>query len=273
MAKEQKVYMPLMIGDWLKGTRGMKAEVRGVYLGLLLFQWDNGFIPSDMEELCLIDPEVPKVWDKIKSKFIEIAPGKLQNKKNLEVKEFWAKQKKNGENGGRPKKSNPKENLTRNPNTNPKPNLHIDLDIDNELELKIKKELRENASRETPPIDFSMPDVEGDDLIFPIDTKPVRDLWAAWKKKRFEKYNLRYGMMSEQADLKRLEGMNFNQIQETILAAISGEWKNLYPDKRNGKTNGSASTNKKQQQMDDIKHTVASTYAGVFAKSQRKPDG
>lgn len=148
--KEQKVYMPLMIGDWLKGTRGMKAEVRGVYLGLLLYQWDNGFIPSDMEELCLIDPELPKVWDKIKSKFVEIEPGKLQNKKNVEVKEFWSKQKKNGGKGGRPKNNNPKVNPDTNPNNNPNDNLQYDLDIEHEVVIEIKKELNQkNDSRET----------------------------------------------------------------------------------------------------------------------------
>ena len=36
-------------------------------------------------------------------------------------------------------------------------------------------------SRET---DFNKPDVDGDELHFPIDTKPVRDLWANWKKEK-----------------------------------------------------------------------------------------
>jgi uncharacterized protein YdaU (DUF1376 family) len=131
----QKVYMPLMIGDWLKGTRGMKAEVRGVYLNLLLFQWDNGYIPADMDELLLIDPELGKVWDKIRDKFIEIEPGRLQNKKNEEVRNFWKKQKSNGSKGGRPKKGNPNPN----PEENPNPNLHNDLDLDNDLNDEVKE--------------------------------------------------------------------------------------------------------------------------------------
>lgn len=269
MAKEQKVYMPLMIGDWLKGTRGMKAEVRGVYLGLLLYQWDNGYIPSDMEELCLIDPELPKVWDKLKSKFIEIEPGKLQNKKNDEVKEFWSKQKKNGGKGGRPKTKKPDVNPNDNPTTNPNNNLHNDLDLDNDInDLNNKKE-SENDSRETV-LDFNKPDVDGDDIYFSLDTKPVRELWASWKKYRWEKYGQRYGMMGEQADLKRLEGMTYPQIQETILQAIGSGWKNLYPERSNGKSN---STNKKQQQMDSIKQTVASHYQGVFNKGSEQLDG
>jgi uncharacterized protein YdaU (DUF1376 family) len=140
---EQKVYMPLMIGDWLKGTRGMKAEIRGVYLSLLLYQWDNGFIPSDMEELCLIDPELPKVWDKIKVKFIEFEPGKLKNKMNEDVKNFWKKQKANGKKGGRPKsvnpEVNPEANPTVNPETNPNHNLHNDIDLDSDSCIELNK--------------------------------------------------------------------------------------------------------------------------------------
>lgn len=131
-----KPYMPLMIGDWLKGTRGMKAEVRGVYLGLLLHQYEHGFIPADIESLALIEPEVGKVWVSLKSKFKEIEEGKLQNRKCEVVKEFWDKQGKNGKKGGRPKKSKPKQNPKHNPNGNPNHNLHNDHDYDYDNDIK-----------------------------------------------------------------------------------------------------------------------------------------
>lgn len=140
MAKEQKVYMPLMVGDWLKGTSGMKAEVKGVYINLLLHQWDHGFIPADIEELSLISPEINKVWDKLKVKFPESEPGKLQNIKLEEVRAFWKKQKKNGGKGGRPVKNNPNSNPEPNPNANPKHNHHNDIDLDNDIDLKNKNE-------------------------------------------------------------------------------------------------------------------------------------
>lgn len=138
-SKDQKVYMPLVHGDWLKGTQGMKAEVRGVYINLLLYQWNEGFIPSDWDDLCSIDPEVVKVWDKLQKKFIQVAPGQLQNAHLEEIREFWKKQKKNGKKGGRPKNINPEVNPTTNPNNNPNSNLHNDLDIDNESDLKNKE--------------------------------------------------------------------------------------------------------------------------------------
>lgn len=136
--KEQNVYMPLMMGDWLRGTRGMRAEVRGVYINLLIHQYDHGYIPSDMETLSLIDPEVGKVWVLLKDKFFEFAPGKLQNKKLEDVRSFWSKQRKNGELGGRPKKDKPKRNPNSNPEPNPNSNLHNDIDYDNELK-KLKE--------------------------------------------------------------------------------------------------------------------------------------
>lgn len=123
-----KPYMPLMMGDWVKGTRGMRADVKGVYIGLLIHQYDTGYIPKDIEELSLIEPEVRKVWDKLKDKFEEFEPGRLRNKKCEEVRAFWSKQRSNGTKGGRPKA---KQKPNNNPNPNPKPNHHIDLDIDN----------------------------------------------------------------------------------------------------------------------------------------------
>lgn len=221
--------MPLMIGDWLKGTRGMRAEVRGVYINLLLFQWDNGFIPSDMDELTLIDPELPKVWVKLKDKFVELSEGKLHNKKNDEVKLFWAKQRKNGSNGGRHKNTNPNTNPNINPNHNPNHNHHNDLDLDNDIGLNNKKEY-----------DFSKPDINGDEIVFPIDTGPSREIWAKWKEYRWREHEARYGMMGEQADLKRLNAMTFPQMEETILTAIANKWKNLYPDKNGNRTSNTS---------------------------------
>lgn len=132
-----KPYMPLMMGDWIRGTRGMKAEVKGVYIGLLIHQYDQGFLPTDYDELCLIEPELPKVWDKLKEKFPEVEEGKLRNEKLENVRNFWSKQKTNGSKGGRPKK--PKQNPDNNPNGKPKHNHHNYLDLDYDIELKTNK--------------------------------------------------------------------------------------------------------------------------------------
>lgn len=138
MANKLDIYMPLLIGDWLKGTRGMRANVKGVYIGLLLYQWDNGFIPDDLDQLALIEPEVGSVWVFISDKFPVVSAGRRQNSKCEEVREFFEKQRKNGSKGGRPKKENPKHNPKGNPKHNPNTNLHNELELDIELTLEEK---------------------------------------------------------------------------------------------------------------------------------------
>jgi uncharacterized protein YdaU (DUF1376 family) len=213
--------MPLMMGDWIRGTRAMRADVKGVYIGLLIHQYDTGWLPADLEELSLIEPEIGKVWVKLKDKFEEFEPGRLRNKKLEEVRHFWSKQKKNGDLGGRPKKLKPKSNPTINPKENPKPNHHNDLDLDNDLKNNNKESIK----------DFSQPDIDGDEIAFPIDTPEMRKLWAAWKETRWKNHNLCYGIYGEQAALKQLERLNFYQARDTIQQAIAGNWRNLYPDK------------------------------------------
>jgi len=114
-----------------------------------------------------------------------------------------------------------------------------------EYEYEYEYEYENENNNENEP-DFFKPDIEGDLLVFPLDTQPVRELWASWKRYRWRKHNQRYAMMGEQADLKRLEGMSFSQIKQTILAAIAGNWKNLYPENVNA--NGKPKTTTKQQQ-------------------------
>ncbi len=105
-------------------------------------------------------------------------------------------------------------------NTQATPENEIANDIDNEI-------------NNTKEFDFSKPDILGDELVYPIDTTAVRQLWAKWKEYRWKEHKKRYGMMGEQADLKRLSRMTFEQIEKTVLDAISGRWENLYPGKNN----------------------------------------
>lgn len=125
-----------MMGDWIRGTRGMRANVKGVYIGLLIHQYDNGWIPADLDTLQLIEPEVGSVWVSLKDKFLEFEPGKLRNPKLEEVRAFWNKQRNNGEQGGRPKKDNPKDNPNSIPKPNPNHNHHTDLDLSIDIVLK-----------------------------------------------------------------------------------------------------------------------------------------
>lgn len=108
-------------------------------------------------------------------------------------------------------------------------------------------------------IDFTQPDVPGDTITFPLDTRPMRQLWAAWKKYRWDVHGLRYRLYGEQADLSRLQGMTYQQIEETIKQAIAGNWKNLYPE--HGKSTTSTGTGKSKQERN-----AASLVAGFAAR-------
>lgn len=254
MAKQKlDVYMPLIIGDWLKGTRGMRANVKGVYIGLLLYQWDNGFVPESLEEMALIEPEVGYVWVSISSKFPVSSPGRRQNLKCEEVRNFFEKQRKNGSNGGRPKKDNPKGNPNPNPESNPNPNppFELELGIDNDLKNK----------KEPPKPDFTKPDIPNDTVVMPFETEPMRKLWASWKAARWATHGVRYPMNGEQADLRRMQSMTFQQVEETIQQAMAAGWKNLYPEK-NG--TGKQTSKKRKESTEDL--------VAAFAERVRQRD-
>lgn len=131
----------------------------------------------------------------------------------------------------------------------------------------VRKEKVSHVTTGSKPetIDFTQPDVEGDEIIFPIDTQPMRDLWAKWKRYRWEQYGQRYGLMGEQADLKRLERMTYPEIHSTILTAIANKWKNLYPEHSKNKANGTAGTNKKQQHTSTVAQYVSDHYAAKLS--------
>jgi uncharacterized protein YdaU (DUF1376 family) len=130
-------YMPFYVGDWTIGTRTMTAQEKGVYIDLLAYEWDNGFIPKDLKRLEKINNEISEVWTELSYKFEEIESGKLTNSKLEGVREnhasFINKQSENGKKGGRPKTQNkPKINPTQKPNLNPKETLQTESEYDNE---------------------------------------------------------------------------------------------------------------------------------------------
>lgn len=219
--------------DWLSGCQFMSFEERGIYITLLCAQHQNGHLdPKRVGFLLGLS------WDMVpamvKEKFKTDANGMIFNERLDEEAEkranFVEKQRNNGAKGGRPKtQTKPMGKPKQNPNTNPTGNAN-----GNANEDIIEDE-----------IDFSKPDIEGEDIFFPLDTESTRNLWAKWKKYRWENFQKRYRMGGEQADLKRLEGMNYTEIQKTILTAIGSGWVNLYPE-RNNTTNGKSGTFKKE---------------------------
>lgn len=244
-----KPYMPLMMGDWIRGTRGMRADVKGVYIGLLIHQYDSGFLPADVEELALIEPEVGKVWVKLKEKFEEFEPGKLRNKKLEEVRAFWSKQSNNGQKGGRPKNCKPKPNPNNNPKTNPKGNHHNnDLDLDNDNGINNDNDLLLEYENWTQQI------IDGNDHHFEqmfmkesIPQSPNiqfwimdhRDLLNRYPKMRppnqnaFRKSCIKH--IRENYKKEPKSNGKFTNAKQQQTAATADYLKNYYSDRANGK--------------------------------------
>lgn len=222
-------YIPLYVGDYLKDTRILPLAVRGAWVDLILFMWDapvRGELIGTIEDfarlmscerseaefaLNLLKQKRTADFDLLGDGQIKIVSRKM--KRDAEISKIRSEA---GKNGVKAKKQTGFAEAKQ----QAKPQQNTEVDIDNEIVFENKKER-----------DFSKPDIDGDAIVFPHDTEPMRKLWAAWKEVRWSNHQVSYAMHGEQADLKRFNGMTFQQIEATILAAIAGKWKNLYPEK------------------------------------------
>ena len=102
--------------DWLGGTRHLDLVERACYLELLIYQWQNGYIPREplqrMNVCGVIDIGTwERIWRHIEDKFecigIDENTPHLANMKMHELREHsierWKKYIENGKKGGRPK--------------------------------------------------------------------------------------------------------------------------------------------------------------------------
>lgn len=224
--------------NWTGGTMGFTLEQRGAYFELLVLNFYQGPFTADqgqnrLMELCRGNAGMcAELWSFLMHKFDtdgqkfwsarllkEMNKSKVHSQKQSErAKKRWTS--KNGIDSGTAAAM--PDNGT---------------GIGNGIGDNNKKEY-----------DFTKPDTDGDEVVFPIDTTAVRDLWTGWKRYRWLAHSARYGMMGEQADLKRLERMDFKQIESTILTAIASNWKNLYPEKNGTRTNNNGKGSAKADQ-------------------------
>ena len=235
MAKQP--YIPIYTGDYLKDTRSLSLAAKGAWTDIIVFMHtapERGVLTGTNEDFARMIGGTP---DETARVLLELCLKKVCDRRQLEngffqiicrrmVRESQISKVKaeNGSKGGSKTQANRAAKT--------KQNTDNDIDLDNDTDLKNKKE----------SIDFSKPDVPGDELVFPINTQAVKDLWVAWKKYRWSEHHQRYGMMGEQADLKRLNRMDFNTIEKTILTAIANKWKNLYPEQNGNRINKNAGT-------------------------------
>ena len=78
-------YFPFWVADFTLGVSGMTDGEVGMYLRLLLYQWDHGHIPKDRKRLELIVASSGQVfserWATVRQKFRSAGNGKLRNRR------------------------------------------------------------------------------------------------------------------------------------------------------------------------------------------------
>jgi uncharacterized protein YdaU (DUF1376 family) len=247
--------------NWSGGTKRMTFEQKGAYIELLMlnFYCLSDGLPGfkDHEALLALSHAAAyaALWDFLKPKFKK--DGEYYCSERM-MKEFL-KSKKHSENQS--ERANKRwKTKKEDPTASAVADACNGTGTGNGTELKNKKESCQNAvPRETDSHDFSQPDIPGDEIFFPVDTKMVRDHWQGWKKSRFENHNARYSMMGEQAALKQLAGLSESEIIETILRAIAGKWKNLYPEK--SKSYGNSKTDQRSNAVNSRRESFAKRHS------------
>ena len=83
----------IYIDKWISSTRGMKLAEKGIYLDLILHQFDKGSIPNNIDELaaiCSVRPSEYNLFEQVfeqvlKQKFVQNESGRLENEVAKEV--------------------------------------------------------------------------------------------------------------------------------------------------------------------------------------------
>lgn len=82
----------LYIDKWLVSTKGMKANAKGWYLNLILFQYDLGDLPTDIEELAnLCDVRISE-FEEFKQVFEQVLKQKFEVNENNRLENSFAKE-------------------------------------------------------------------------------------------------------------------------------------------------------------------------------------
>jgi hypothetical protein len=105
--------------EWLSssGTRKLGLAARGLFIDLLAFQWEDGFIPDDLDDIAamvgIARADVAKVWPKVRAQFEEIGEGRLAHSRLADERDIALAQQQlnsiNGRKGGLAAKPTPSE--------------------------------------------------------------------------------------------------------------------------------------------------------------------
>lgn len=226
-------YFPLYYKRILTSTIGWRDDEFGAYMRLLIYQFDNGSIPSELSELARIAPSVKKHWPLLSRKFKDNGSGGLVNEVMAgiyeDVQSKKNKNKGNGKLGGRPKKENPNETQTK-PNGFKNETQMEPIPIYNS---KYKKE--KEGGGEVKNLNFPFTD----------DFKPYWENWKEYKKREFRfTYKSHHSEQAALNSLKKLSKNDLNIAIEILNQSMSNGWQGFF-ELKNSYTQSNRSAERK----------------------------
>lgn len=188
MARKKPPSFDFFVDDFIAGTYHLPAEAVGIYVRLLCFQWNNGSIPGDHEQLSRIagvDTSVIRTYIRIVyEKFEKLEDGSLQNermerershrlavieKSKAAIESRWSKQK-----------TGKTASQTRHSDTDVHTDVHTDVYTDVHTDCIPPTP---NSQHPTPNKDISHTHTpsqdEASEIVIP---KELSDLWPKWTK-------------------------------------------------------------------------------------------
>lgn len=230
--------------DWLEGTAEMSAAEKGIYIDLLCFQHQRGFIPEDTKRIASMvgmkEDDFLNYWEYIKGKFKVLSPGKLINEKLLRVAGERSEHSKMrtilGTFGGQLRALKTAE---KNKEKIRKAfNYKEFLDVEDSLLASCLAIWLAKSQANTKQIieDGDAIEDEINNIIrYPFNSEIFKKSWELWLSYKKQQFGFTYqpiGMQAALDDLEKLAGAgNEQKASELILYAMGKNWQGFYPIK------------------------------------------
>lgn len=231
--------------DWLEGTAEMTPTEKGIYVDLLCYQHQRGFLPEDTKRIALLvgmaHDEFLIHWEMVGSKFAKQTDGKLLNKKLLTIS---AERKAHSRVRAIVGTFGALLRILKTSDTN-KQKLRkmfnakdFELIPENELSDHINIWLAtclpncQAKAKQTIGIGDGIEDIN---IEYPSKTEIFIQAWQRWKKYKIEQHNFQYKSRdSEQTAINKLWkdcGQDESVAIDMIAGSIGNGWQGIFKDK------------------------------------------
>ena len=248
MAKDPAIL--LYIDKWIAATQGMSGDCKGWFLDLILYQFDKGSLPNDLDELASIARIRPSEFEKFKQVFEQVFKHKFKQNEEGRLENEFAKEILKGREVFKEKRSNAGKlsyvlkYFRKNFNVSYplekfiKEKIVIDFDIKNEQVLKqVFKQISELYINGNVNVNESKNDKggAGGEILITFENTELESVWLNYCSMR-KNMNCEIGEITKPEILKQLEMLS-NKTDTNRIAILSqsirNNWKDLYQIKEN----------------------------------------